>query len=183
MATAAQPQMSAREFFALPESNLPTELVDGEVIMSPAPKDSHQKASLRLLQVLLDCAPDGEIRYSPADVYLDALNVVQPDLFWVSGSNSQCRLNENGYWQGAPDLVIEILSPSTARQDKVIKFRLYEQYGVREYWLVDPAGKRIEVWLLAEGRFAYQGGFGPAESFDSAVLGDKRIDLLAVFGA
>jgi Uma2 family endonuclease len=183
MATAAQPQTLAREFFALAESNLPMELIDGEVIVSPAPKDPHQKASLHLLQVLLSCLPDGEIRYSPADVYLDEMNVVQPDIFWVSESNTICRLNQDGYWQGAPDLVIEILSPGTARQDKVVKFRLYEQHGVKEYWLVDPAGKRVEVWFLIEKRYEYQGSFGPSESFHSTVLGNKKIDLSAVFKA
>jgi Uma2 family endonuclease len=181
MADVTQTRITAAEFAQLPESNLPTELIGGELSQMPAPKDLHQKISGRIYQLLLHLTATGEIRYSPADVYLDDLNVVQPDLFWVSGPESRCQLGEDGYWHGAPDLVIEIVSASTGRHDRREKFQLYEQHGAREYWLVDPDGQYAEVWRQAEGRFQYLGLFGPDESFESAVLGGKTVDLKAVF--
>jgi Uma2 family endonuclease len=183
MAELTQIRMRAEEFLALPETNLPTELIDGAVIMSPTPKDLHQGISLRLLQVLLQHIAGGTLRYAPADVHLDDLNVVQPDLFWVSGPESRCTLGKDGYWHGAPDLVIEILSPGTARRDRREKFSLYEQHGVREYWLVDPDAQYVEVWGRVGEGFERLGVFGPEESFESAVLGGKRLELKGVFGA
>lgn len=182
MAELTQTRMRIEDFLALPESNLPTELIDGQVIKSPSPKDLHQKLSLRLVQILLQQLSGGELRYSPTDVYLDELNVVQPDIFWVSGPESRCQLGEDDYWHGAPDLVVEILSQGTARYDKVDKFRLYEQHGTREYWIVEPKAQYVEVWQLLEGKFQHQGVFGPDESFVSAVLGEKKIELKIVFG-
>src|SRR5688572_12099576 len=128
--------VTAREFLELPETNVLTELIKGEIIVAPSPEDRHQKASGKSHIYLVQLVSGGELRYAPADVYLDAITVVQPDLFWVS-PNSICHLVNGKYWRGAPDLVIEILSPSTTRRDRGIKFDLYEKHGVREYWLME----------------------------------------------
>ncbi len=88
-------RMTAREFSQLPESNQPTELIYGEVVVSPAPDDVHQKISYRVTLFLSQAVPDGEIRYAPIDVYLDDENVFQPDVMWVSAANENCVL-ENG---------------------------------------------------------------------------------------
>jgi Uma2 family endonuclease len=94
-----------------------------------------------------------------------------------SGSDSRCEQGEDGYWYGAPDLVIEVLSPSTAYRDRRTKFNLYQQHGVREYWLADPEGEYIEVYLLENGLFVRQGAFGKQDSFVSPVLGGLRINV------
>ena len=79
-------------------------------------------------------------------------NAVQPDVLWNSPA-SRCVLVDDAYFRGAPDLVVEVLSPSTALRDKQTKFRLYEKYGVREYWIVEPTAQYVEVWALVEAKF------------------------------
>ena len=174
-------RMTAKDFFELPESNLPTELIDGELIVSPAPIPEHQNISVELIILLKGLIPNGKLYHAPIDVYLDEANSVQPDIVWVA-EGSQCFIGDKRL-EGAPDLVIEILSPSTARRDKNKKFMLYEKHGVREYWLVDPLAQYIEVWRLEEGKFAPKGVFGPGESFVSAVLGDKSVNVGTIFAA
>jgi Uma2 family endonuclease len=181
MAEATQTRITAAEFAQLPETNIPTELIHGEVIVSPTPKDTHQTLVYRLAKLVEQLSMGrGEVRISPLDVYLDEHNVVQPDVFWVSGGESRCQLGTDDYWHGAPDLVIEVLSPGTARRDRGEKFQLYEEHGVRGYWLVDPDAAYVEVWQQAENRFHRVGVFGPEGSFTSAVLGGEPVGLKQV---
>lgn len=172
-------RMTAAEFFELPESNLPVELIEGEVIMSPAPIPKHQRVSRRSVILLDSLIPDGEIFDAPIDVYFDDDNVVQPDIVWVS-ANSRCVVTEKRL-EGPPDLIVEIFSPGTERRDKKAKFDLYQKYGVREYWMMDPEEEYIEVYRHENGFFVRQGVYGPDESFESAVLGGKTVELKAVF--
>lgn len=162
-------QMTATEFAQLPESNQIIELINGEVIVAPSPIDGHQKGVVHLIRILSNIVEVGEWRVAPMDVYLDDLNVVQPDLFWVSEDNPNCHLIDN-YWHGAPDLVIEILSPGTTRRDRDAKYSLYERTGVREYWLVDAHELYIEVYALQDGKFTRQGLYGLGDSFVTSVL-------------
>ncbi len=171
-------RMTAKAFFELPETNLPTELIDGQLIVSPAPIPDHQNASIELIILLRGLIPNGKLYHAPIDVYFDEANIVQPDILWVA-ENSLCFIGDKRL-EGAPDLVVEILSPSTARRDKNKKFLLYEKHGVREYWLVDSQAQYIEVWRLEDGKFVPKGVFGPDETFVSAVLGDKMIDVGAI---
>jgi Uma2 family endonuclease len=180
MAEMVRTHMTTEAFLQLPETNLPTELISGEFIEMNAPNDLHQKTSMYLISVLLPLLPVGEFRSAPTDVLLDDLNVFQPDLFWVSVENTHCKVID-GKWYGAPDLVIEIFSPSTERRDKKTKFDTYERHGVREYWMVDPQAEYIEVWLQHEGKFDRFGIFGPDEKFVSSVLNNQTVDVAAVF--
>jgi Uma2 family endonuclease len=175
-------RMTAAEYRQRPETTQPTELIEGEIIVRPAPTDRHQGVVMGFVQALLGQPGTGTLRFAPLDVYLDDETIVQPDVFWVSGPGSRCRLGDDGYWYGAPDLVIEVLSPGTARRDKAVKFRLYEQHGVREYWLADPDARYVEVWRRAgdASRFEQQGVYGPDETFDSALLG-QTVTLAQVF--
>jgi Uma2 family endonuclease len=179
---AVQAKITADDFLQLPETNLPTELIDGEIIVAPAPKASHQNTVFSSAKTIEKIAPHGKVYISPIDVYLDERNVVQPDVMW-NGTDSQCILIDDSYWRGAPDLVVEVLSPSTALRDKQTKFRLYEKYGVREYWMVEPAAQYVEVWYLVEGKFALHGVFGVGETFTSTVFGNKSVDVSLIFGS
>jgi Uma2 family endonuclease len=181
MADAIRARVYAREFLALPESNLPTELLHGEVIMSPAPELRHQELVFALAKLIEELAESGKVRLSPVDVYLDDENIVQPDVLWTA-PDSPCRVVEGKYLSGAPELVIEVLSPGTARHDRGKKFTLYEKCGVREYWLADLIGDYFEVFVNGASGFIRQGLYGPDESFVSPVLGNKSIDLKKVFG-
>jgi Uma2 family endonuclease len=112
-------------------------------------------------------------------VYLDDENIPQPDVIWIA-PNSKCTIGEK-YLIGAPDLVVEVFSPSTALRDKTDKFRLYEKHGVREYWMLDAVAKYIEVWQLENGKFVQKGVYGPGATFTPAVFPGETIDVAAIF--
>jgi Uma2 family endonuclease len=178
---AIQTKITAEEFLHLPESQTPTELINGEIIVAPAPELYHQDIVLQTAILIKTTAPDGKVYIAPVDVHLDDVNVTQPDVLWLS-PDSQCSAVDGKRLFGAPDLVVEVLSPSTALRDKSVKFQLYEKYGVREYWIIEPTGQYVEVWLLTDGKFARHGVFGGSDSFTSAVLGDKSVAAAAIFG-
>ena len=132
------------------------ELIDGAAyLMEPAPLFGHQKISGALhtrLSIFLEGKP-GEALYSPFDVRLNFdkgdNTVLQPDIVVFI---DQSKLHGTGCI-GAPDMVIEILSPSTARRDKVDKFNQYLRAGVREYWIVDPDEKTVDAYILENGKY------------------------------
>ncbi len=128
------------------------ELVEGDLRMVPSPDVFHQEISKRLQRILLEWIEDrglGKVYNAPIDVVLSEHNVVQPDLLYVS--RERLGIIEKANIWGAPDLVIEILSPSTTEWDRVTKRRAYARYGVRELWIVDPEGRGIEIATL-QGR-------------------------------
>ena len=176
-----QAQMTADEFFALPESNLPVELIDGELVVSPTPKDSHQNAVLSGAVYIKQKAPGGQIKIAPLDVYFDKTNITQPDIFWVSVDNSKCKLGDDGYWYGPPDLIIEVLSPGTQHKDRGSKFRLYQRFGVREYWLVDPIEQYVGGFVHQDNMFIQQGLYTVSDTFTSPALNGQTIDVKAFF--
>lgn len=181
-----QLKMTAEAYRDLPESPHKTELINGELIvykgaesMSPAPKDTHQRAFTSLFLGLGNLIQDlgGELRGAPTDVYLDSANAVQPDIFWVSPDNTNCVLKDDGYWYGAPDLVIEILSPATAVRDKTDKYALYERHGVKTYWIVDTFHMTIDVYVLENDIFAHRGVYDKQHTFTTSILGEKTVQV------
>lgn len=172
--------MTPAQFRQLPETTTPTELIHGELIVSPTPVNKHQADVGEIyffLKQLQKQKPEmGQAIVSPMDVWLDD-DCVQPDVFWVSKPESKCKLGDDGYWYGAPDLVVEVLSPSTAHKDRGVKFDLYEKYGVREYWLTDPDGQYIEVYRLNDGKFERLGAYGIGQSFVSMVLAGLNVSI------
>lgn len=180
MADMTRTRTTLEEFQALPESLEHIELIDGELIVSPTPKFRHQNAVGNTF-LLLQKLPQGKVVLSPMDVYLDDENVVQPDVFWVSGAESLCKLGSDGYWHGAPDLVVEVLSPSTARRDHREKFALYERFGTREYWLVDPEAEFVEVFRREGDVLVRFGAFGVDEHFALSVAPEIALEVAALF--
>jgi Uma2 family endonuclease len=172
-------KISADEFFVIAEAtDERLELIEGEIIVMTSPNVIHQRLILLLADLVRRLMPNGEAFIAPLDVRLDMHNVFQPDLIWVA-QDSKCTITEQRL-EGAPDLVVEILSPGTLRRDKTVKFLLYEKHGVREYWMIDPTGA-IEVWALQGKEFAYQGAFKAGESFVSPVLSGATVDVSAAF--
>ena len=137
----------------LGESNLPVELWNGEIIMSPTPVPNHQRIVFRFATLLREFVQPrelGEVFLSPLDVILSQHRVVQPDVFFIS----KARLNlVTDRVRCAPDLALEVVSEGSWRRDRVDKKDLYEQFGVREYWIVDPEAQTIEVFALEKGAF------------------------------
>lgn len=173
-------RMNATDFLQLPETTTPTELVEGEVIVSPSPSIDHQIAASNIDTLIKSLVSDGLVLFAPMDVKFDEDNVVQPDVFWISASNQHCKRVENAYWQGPPDLVIEVLSPGSGRRDRRTKFDLYEKHGVREYWIADPTQQLIEVWQFEDNHYQRVGVFGAIDTFTSPVL-DKEVVLESIF--
>lgn len=174
-------RMTAEEYRQLPETSQRMELIEGELIVSPSVVTGHQRAVGNTYYILRDDdVPPGEAFMAPLDVYFDDENVFQPDVFWVAKDNDRC-VERDGYFYGPPDLVIEVLLPSTARYDKTVKFLVYEKYGVREYWLADPKRKTVEVWRRGEEEFTLLDIYSATDTFVSVVLGDKPITLATIF--
>jgi Uma2 family endonuclease len=142
----------------LPEGTL-AELINGHIYMSPAPNTNHQRISGKiefLLREYVEKNSRGEVFDSPYDVYLDEkANAVQPDLIFISSKNSSI-IKAHGI-VGTPDLVVEFLSPGNNKHDLVTKKDLYEKFGVKEYWIIDPASKETIVYQQTEGNFAIAG--------------------------
>ena len=129
------------------------ELLDGDLIVAPVPSLKHQRVLLALAGLLdrfVKEAGLGEVLPAPCDVVLSDTDVVQPDLLFISRERTHLVRNGDNV-QGAPDLVVEILSPATADRDRGYKRALYARHAVAEYWLVDPVAETITVHLLREG--------------------------------
>jgi Uma2 family endonuclease len=171
-------RMTAEEFFQLPETTQPTELIDGELIVSPSPVPKHQIISGNLFYLLRGIIPNGILFSAPMDVYFDEHNTPQPDIIWVA-ANSPCVIGEKRL-EGPPDLLVEIFSPGTARRDKQDKYQLYQRYGVREYWMVDTEQQYVEVHTHNGTRYELLGVYGEGESFASPALG-KPVELKGIF--
>lgn len=172
-------KISLAQFLALPETNQITELIDGEVVVTP-PKDEHQATTGSTYFGLRQLVKSGTFRIAPTGLHLDDQNFVEPDIFWVEDGNRVCQLGDDGYWHGAPDLIIEILSPSTARRDRDDKFRLYQKSCVREYWLIEPLAEFVEIYCLRDGKFERQGLYGLGETFVSPVLSGMTLTVDAL---
>ena len=156
------------------------ELIEGELILVPRPRLKHQKIGLKIANFFvnfLEQNPIGEI-YSDVDVYLGD-KVVAPDVLFIAKE----RLNIAGELniQGAPDLVVEVLSPSTASYDKKIKSQLYFTNGVKEYWLVDPDQQLVEVLIAGEKEWRWAGVFDQEDVLTTALLPGLQVKLDEVF--
>ena len=142
-----------RDYLQLPDDKR-YELVEGEFFLVPAPGLYHQQILGKLWASIYTHAKTnhlGEVFLAPCDVVLCEISVVQPDVVFISSEHRGILTDAN--IQGPPDLVVEILSPSTAQRDRVIKCDLYAKHGVREYWIVDPDSRSIEVLALTDSGY------------------------------
>ncbi len=158
------------------------ELIEGDLMMTPAPSIKHQRVSRKLAFVLENFVMShelGELFYAPCDVFLDDKNVVQPDILFISKE----RLNIIGEKniQGAPDLAIEITSQSTAYRDLALKKKLYAKYGVKEYWIVDPMQDTVEVYLLKNSAYTLERAYEKSGVLELDCLKPLKIDLSKIF--
>lgn len=148
MLTTTHQRMTATEFEALPVGPPYFELVDGELFSLPSPTRQHQKIILKLgwqIGNFLDDHPVGEAYIAPSDVKLSNADVFEPDVYFVSNERLGILTDQGA--TGAPDLVVEVLSPSTARLDLGRKWAVYLRKGVREIWFVWPEDRQVDVHL------------------------------------
>ncbi len=161
------------------------ELLDGELIMAPAPNLGHQRIDAKLgwrLAQFVEERDLGEVFSAPCDVVLSNMDVVQPDLLFVSTERAHLLLGGDSVL-GAPDLVVEILSPSTAGRDRTLKRNLYAKHGVKEYWLVDPDTRTVSVLRLGDSAFEVESIYGEGQTMTSPSLVGFTADLNEIFGA
>jgi len=131
------------------------------------------------LKLLMRRAAIGYIFVAPFDVILSDTNVVQPDIMFVS--NARARIITDDNIRGAPDLVVEILSPSTAERDRIFKRSLYARHGVKEYWLVDTELRQIRQLLLDGDEFRLAGVFGMGDTLVSPTLNGYALNVSDAF--
>ena len=151
----AERKITVKEFFEMElEEGYFYELINGIIVKKQAPAPAHQRASMRLSRIMSNFIFDkqlGELFAAPIDVFFDISNNTQPDLLFVK-KERDFIITRNGI-EGAPDLIVEILSPSTFKIDRTDKMALYLQFGVPEYWIVDPKNQSIEVYVLADNAY------------------------------
>lgn len=179
MATAIR--FTYQDYLQLPEDRR-YEIIDGELFMVPAPIPYHQQVSRNLEYQLHGyvLAHDlGEVFYAPCDLVLSESDVVQPDLFYIAKERLSIIKEHN--IQGAPDLVVEIISPATEQRDRGAKQKLYASAGVKEYWIVDPTLKTVEVRRLTESGFELVCAYQKTEILRSVILPELAIPLSEVF--
>ena len=144
------------DFLLFPDDGKRHELIDGEHYVTPSPNSKHQRVSYNLTILIggwLETHPIGRIYYAPFDVVFSNVDVVEPDLLYMSASRMADILTPK-HVRGAPDLVIEIGSPGTRGRDETIKRTLYERAGVLEYWIVDPEIDVVRTYRRTGERFA-----------------------------
>jgi Uma2 family endonuclease len=154
--TLTRRRATLEEFWALPESSLHIEYIDGEIIMAPTPTVSHQAVLGNIYYALRSFIRDtgsGQIFASPLDVVLPTGEVVQPDVFFLTEEETARAMSAKRV-HGAPSFLVEILSPGSIKHDKVTKRSLYEKNGVQEYWMVDLKAKSITQLVLRKKHYA-----------------------------
>lgn len=177
-----QGEWTEEDYFALPETNRYVELSGGKLMMPPHPSNRHQRAVLELAVRLRQFVRErdlGEVRIAPLPVRLWPGKIREPDIFFIAKEHVD-RIGEEVV--GVPDLVVEVVSPSTERIDRVEKFAEYAQAGVREYWLVDLEEVTVEVYVLREGAYILRGRSTRGQAAGSQLLSGFEVPVDDVLG-
>jgi len=188
MTKAVRPRIkfTYEDYKSLPESETKRyELLGGELVVVPSPTEYHQRISGNLEFILRQFVQEkglGRVYHAPLDVVMgegEEREVVQPDIFFISEEREKTIAEEE--IRGAPDLVIEVTSPATEDRDRHYKKTLYARHGVREYWIVDPNGKTIEVYTLSQKGFELVKAYKTSKVLRSLLLESLKVDLNEVF--
>lgn len=177
--------ITAQQYFQLPEYEQHDliQLIDGEVIIGMPPILKHQLIIKKILMLLAkyEAATGGVAFPAPTEVRLDENNVFEPDVLYIAADNLTIAQQDEKRILGAPTLIVEVLSPGTAKYDRQQKYLAYEKHGVAEYWIVDPAHETIEIWTQGEtNRFERQGAYGVGDRFQSVVL-NETLEVKPIF--
>lgn len=175
--------LTYEDYITLPNDRNRYEILEGELAVTPSPSFSHQRTSRNLEFILFNhikAGNLGEIINAPMDVILDNSNIVQPDLVFIKGYKAG-SVSARGI-EGSPELLVEILSHSTARYDRVSKMQVYARYGVKWYWIVDPQEKTLEEYRNENGSFALIRKAAGEEDFIPSLFPDLTVPLSQVWG-
>jgi Uma2 family endonuclease len=175
--------LTYEDYCALPDDGKRYEIIEGELYVTPSPSRTHQEFAGNLLVVLkpfVSAHRLGVVYIAPFDVILEEISVVVPDLLFVVQDRVGI-VTERGV-RGAPDLIVEILSPGTARRDRVEKAKLYARHGVGHYWLADSGARILEVYELTEGQYRRSAGLADDDSFSPSLFPGLSIPLSSLWG-
>lgn len=175
-------RLTYADWIAFPNDSHRYEIIDGDLFVSPPPAIVHQRVSREIEFALLNFLKQnnlGEVLDAPVGVKLGDESILDPDLVVVLTQNAH-RIGEQ-IILGPPDVVVEILSPGTARRDLGIKRDTYQAAGVPEYWIVDPESRSVEVLSLVDQRYERAGLFRENSTLVSALLQGFELPLEAVF--
>jgi Uma2 family endonuclease len=175
-------QITYDEYCLIWDSEKQYELLNGRLHMVPAPRPYHQRILRKIgfiLQKFVNENDLGEVFFAPTDVVLSPTEVVQPDIFLIAKDHMDIITEEN--ISGSPDLIIEILSQLGRDRDRIIKRKMYAQHGVKEYWIVDPDEKTVELLVLGDEGYRAKGIYSQQESLESDLLPGLTIDLKEIF--
>ena len=178
----ARRKITYSEVASWPDDGRRYELHDGEVSEVPAPLPRHQLAMLELVYRLRDyvVVQGGLVIAAPIDIVFNDTNVLQPDVVVFSAARRHHVLLDRPI-QAPPDVAVEVLSPSTAVNDRGRKLTMFERFGVAEYWMLDPAAELIEMRRLSDGRYTAPAVFGRGARAESRVLSGFVCDVNALF--
>jgi Uma2 family endonuclease len=173
------------DFLLFPDDGKRHELIDGEHYVTPSPNTRHQRISGRLHLIIgswLDANPIGQLFYAPFDVVFSNVDVVEPDLLYMSQERA-AEILTTQHVSGVPELVIEIGSPGTRQRDETLKRRLYERVGVDEYWVLDPDLDSIRIYRRSTTGFGRPVEFSAeaADVLETPLLSGLAIPLARVF--
>ncbi len=176
--TEKKKHVTYEEYRALPEDGNRYEVVEGELLITAAPVINHQRVSGNLqfiLETYIRAKDWGELFDAPVEVYLGDRDFVQPDLVCISRARQEIIKEKNIV--GAPDLVVEILSPSTTRADRVLKAKTYARHQVPHYWIVDPAARTLEAFEWTDGTYRLSAAHAEDETFQPTLFPNLTIAL------
>lgn len=186
-AVALHQTVTFEDYLAISAENpmMQVELLEGEVVMSPAPRPMHQYTLRKLVRLLDNYVTEhgsGDMLFAPIGVRLAGDVFVQPDLLFLRQERVAAVVGET-YLEGAPDFIAEILSPGTAHYDRHTKLLLYARYGVAEYWLVDPENQVIQVYILDGETYRVAGIFLEGDVIDVGLFTAVNLQIDAVLPA
>ena len=172
------------DFLSFPNPNEGTryEIINGELFMSPAPKPLHQDIVGNLFFLIKSHVTKhelGKVYFSPIDIVLSFTTIVEPDLIFISNERKHIIVEKNII--EAPDFVVEVLSPSNKKYDEVQKKNLYQQFGVKEYWIVDAEKQTISQFILEGKMYSSANIFSLNEKISSSVIKGLRINVKKIF--
>jgi len=176
----ADREYTKEEYMKLPEG-APFQLIHGKLTFIPSPKFRHQHISIRLGAKLLPFVEQnslGIILQAPFDVHLDEKNIFQPDLLFVSNERKDII---SDWIYGAPDLVVEIISKGSEKDDRERKMKVYGKYNVLEYWLISPENQQVEVFENKKGKLVLKTKLTAGDTLSSKVLPGFEMPLQALF--
>ena len=174
--------LTVDDYRELPETGPRYQLIEGDLFMAPAPNRYHQGISFNITLLLgeyLRKRPIGKLYTAPFDVYFDQINAHQPDLLFVSKKNYSILTDAGA--EGAPDFIVEILSPKTAFLDKKSKRRVFARAGVEELWIIDPEDRLIQVYFLQQNSEKPTVTLGAKATFTSPHFPGLKISAARIF--